>query len=208
MDRYKIPAGRHDVECVIKRSRFIASVNVIDDRAGALRFVSALREQFPDANHHCWAYLSGPPGDLRQADKSDDGEPRGTAGRPILNVLEHSGLGCIVAVVTRYFGGVKLGAGGLVRAYGQSVNDALLALPTTTRFITVAVQVCLPYAQLASVEHWLAGTDIVVRDKTFADEVTLVLDVPADFVERTQQALQALGQGGITVGALEPASGS
>jgi len=87
--------------------------------------LSELRNEFPDANHHCWAIILGSPDASHGQDQSDDGEPKNTAGKPMLNVLQHSGLGHVMAIVTRYFGGVKLGAGGLVRAYSSAVSEAI-----------------------------------------------------------------------------------
>ena len=193
-DRFPVPAARVSAELEIKRSRFIATVDFVADRAAFEQLLSAQRERFPDAGHHCWAYLAGAPGDLRCADKSDDGEPRGTAGRPLLNVLEHSGLGFVGAVVSRYFGGIKLGAGGLVRAYTHSIGAALELLDTRTHFITETHDLQVPYTRLASVEHWLATTDIEVAGKQFADEVTLRLQVPVSKVEEARATLAALIQ--------------
>jgi uncharacterized YigZ family protein len=199
MDQFPVPARRQDFECEIRRSRFLTCVDAIDGRAAALELVADMRARWPDANHHCWAYLGGRPGDLRDADKSDDGEPRGTAGRPILNVLEHSGLGRVAVVVTRYFGGIKLGAGGLARAYGGCVGDALRTLETRVFRLTRAVTIVVPYPLLASVEHWLASERIDVRDKLFAEAVTLTLDVPCQSVEPALAVLTQLGHGTITV---------
>ncbi len=197
VDRFAVPAGRHSVEQSIKRSRFIATVDYVADRGAFEQLLADQRQRYPDAGHHCWAYVAGQPGDLRMADKSDDGEPRGTAGRPMLTVLEHADLGFVGAVVTRYFGGTKLGAGGLVRAYGGSVGAALDTLPTRPYFVTSAHVVRMPYSRLASVEHWLAETDIEVTDKTFVDHVELYLNVPLSQVEETRSALALLGHGDV-----------
>ena len=116
--RYNIPQpGLHRCEEIIKRSRFIATVAWAPDVGAAKSFIETIKSEFPDATHNCWAYAAGPPGDTAAVGFSDDGEPHGTAGRPMLNALLHSGIGEAAVVVTRYFGGVKLGSGGLVRAY-------------------------------------------------------------------------------------------
>ena len=133
MDSYPAPLGLQQFEQENKRSRFITTVADVDGKAAAKRFIQSVRENFPDANHHCWAMVAGPPDDIYQQDQSDDGEPKGTAGKPMLNVLQHSELGNTAVVVTRYFGGIKLGAGGLVRAYTQSVSSALSQLVTQQR---------------------------------------------------------------------------
>jgi len=198
-DQFDVPARRAQAELLIKRSRFIATVDFVADRAAFGKLLDRQRADYPDAGHHCWAYVAGVPGGLRAADKSDDGEPRGTAGRPMLNVLEHSGVGYVGAIVTRYFGGVKLGAGGLVRAYSQSVGAALDALTRRTHFVTREWAVTMPYALLASVEHWLATTPIQVTDKAFADDVSLVLQVPLQQTRSARDMLATLGQGSIRV---------
>lgn len=199
VDRFDVPAQRQSVEQVIKRSRFIATVDHVDTKAAFATLLADEKGRWPDARHHCWAYIAGAPGDLRTADKSDDGEPRGTAGRPMLTVLEHAGLGFVGAVVTRYFGGTKLGAGGLVRAYGQSVGAALAQLATRPHFVTEPLQVSVPYSLLSSIEHWLAATDIVVADKSFDEAVHLTLRVPLSQAETTRAAIATLGQGAIVI---------
>ena len=113
---YAVPAASCEQEYVVKRSRFIARVVPVNSRADVNAAVARAREDYPDARHHCWAYLLGPPGKAAGAGMSDDGEPAGTAGKPILNVLQHGHLGDVLVIVVRYFGGIKLGAGGLVRA--------------------------------------------------------------------------------------------
>ena len=127
--RYPVPAAVHRVEQEISRSRFITTVaraSTIDEATDFIRRVGA---EFADATHNCWAYVIGPPGDTARIGMSDAGEPHGTAGRPMLSALLYSGVGDVVAVVTRYYGGTKLGTGGLVRAYGGGVQQALATLP-------------------------------------------------------------------------------
>lgn len=121
--RFSIPAvgpdNPHRTEAVIRRSRFLAQGCHCVSRADAIKFVDAIRAVNPDATHNCWAYQAGAPGDTAAIGSSDDGEPRGTAGRPMLNALLHSGIGQICVVVSRWFGGVKLGVGGLARLSGR-----------------------------------------------------------------------------------------
>ena len=105
----------------------------IDDEEGAAALVARLREEFPDANHHCWAFVVGPPGSTARVGSSDAGEPSGTAGRPMLEALVHGPVGDAAAVVVRWFGGVKLGTGGLARAYSGAVRDALEVLTERER---------------------------------------------------------------------------
>ena len=111
-DGFYVPASRVRASEIIKRSRFIATVERASSVEEARVFIDKIKKEFPDANHNCWAYEAGAPGSLVSVGMSDDGEPRSTAGKPMLNVLINSGIGEIVAVVTRYFGGIKLGTGG------------------------------------------------------------------------------------------------
>ena len=120
--RYLIPAGRHRVEQEVQRSRFLTTVEPVASAEEARAFVARVSAEFPDANHHCWAFVVGPPGSTASVGLSDDGEPHGTAGRPMLTALLHGGVGDIAAVVTRWFGGELLGKGGLVRAYTGGVQ--------------------------------------------------------------------------------------
>lgn len=129
MNAYHKPTGIHRSELIIKNSRFLTSVSPTPNRAEAERFIAQLKAEHPSANHNCWAHIAGSPDDTQNRGCSDDGEPKGTAGRPMLTVLEHSGLGDITVVVTRYFGGIKLGTGGLARAYSQAVREGLESLP-------------------------------------------------------------------------------
>ena len=193
MDRYPAPVGFHRSECDVKRSRFITSIDHVNNKAQAKAFIAKVRQQYPDANHHCWAMIAGAPDDLYQQDQSDDGEPKGTAGKPMLNVLQHSELGNIVVVVTRYFGGIKLGAGGLVRAYTRAVSEPLKTLDTQMVVLKTAVNIKVPYAELALFEHWLQSTDIDVSEKSFTDSVALTLQVPAEELTQLTDKLKALG---------------
>ena len=200
MDRFPTPSSTQQFEIVIKRSRFITSVAHVVGKAAARQFLEQCRVDMPEASHHCWAMVAGAPDDIYQQDQSDAGEPRGTAGKPILNVLQHSGLGNVMVVVTRYFGGVKLGAGGLVRAYSQSATQALCALETRESFIRQRVEAELSYGLLDSLEHWLRGTDILIDDRLFDTKVHLSLLVPLRDMTTLQEKLQVLGAGQIKVG--------
>lgn len=193
MDRYLVPARQQRFEIEIKRSRFITTVVPVSDKTSALREIDRVRKEFPDANHHCWAMVAGVPTDPHHQDQSDDGEPKGTAGKPMLNVLQHSGMGNLVVIVTRYFGGIKLGAGGLVRAYTSSVSTALAQIDTATQYIMQHWQLDLPYSQLATLEYWLKSGNIVTTDRQFSDGVTLQLDVPETDVPALKFKADELG---------------
>ncbi len=180
---YLVPSQRQQFELAIKRSRFIATIAPAYSREEAKGFIQVIKEQYPDARHHCWAFIAGAPNDLYGVDQSDDGEPKDTAGKPMLNVLQHSGLGHVVLVVTRYFGGIKLGAGGLVRAYSQSASEAVKGLETRQYQVREHYSLSLPYSLLGTVEYWLEHHDIAVLDKTFNNAVCLILAVPLNQLE-------------------------
>ncbi|MEP7001819.1 MAG: YigZ family protein, partial [bacterium] len=154
-ERYPVPANRHRAEQLIERSRFICTVQRASTPADAQAFIRELNAEFSDATHNCWAYIAGPPGSTNRVGMSDDGEPHGTAGRPMLTVLTHSGVGEIVAVVTRYYGGTKLGTGGLVKAYGGAVQRALESLPRAERVDYVEVTLSIAYASIDTVQQLL-----------------------------------------------------
>ncbi len=128
-----IPSENGEAEIVIQKSRFIAQAFSIDARGEVGGILDQLKRKHPKARHHCYAFIAGAPNDSQVYGFSDDGEPNGTAGKPMLKVLMHSGIGHILVVVTRYFGGVKLGTGGLVRAYTDATNEVLGELKTVLK---------------------------------------------------------------------------
>jgi uncharacterized YigZ family protein len=182
--RYPVPAARHSAESVVQRSRFVATLApapTIDDASAFVRDVS---REHADATHNCWAYVVGPPGSTGRVGMSDDGEPHGTAGRPMLAALLHGGVGDVAAVVTRYYGGTKLGTGGLVRAYGGAVQQALLTMPRAERVEYVELDVAVDYAQLAAVHHLLPACEAEVLSERYLDGVTYHLRLPSTEAER------------------------
>ncbi len=195
MDSYPVPASTQAFELTIKRSLFITSLGRINGRAEAKQFVKQIRANHPTASHHCWAYIAGKPDDAHQYDQSDDGEPRGTAGKPMLNVLTHSGLGNTIAVVTRYFGGIKLGAGGLVRAYSQSVSEALKQLQTTEQLITSPLSIQFPYTYQGKLDHYLTSQGISITSQSFEADVSYTLAVPISKLECTRTDIANQTQG-------------
>lgn len=188
--RYPIPAERVRAEVVIERSRFICTVAHAATPEAAHAFVREIQGEFPDATHNCWAFVAGPPASSARIGMSDDGEPHGTAGRPMLTVLMHSGLGEVAAVVTRYYGGTKLGTGGLARAYAGAVQEALERLSRRERVETTDLTVVVDYAHFAAVRHALPAVEADVLSEDFGAEVTLSLRVP---VARLVEARRAIG---------------
>jgi len=193
---YPIPARVHRVEETIQRSRFLTALAHAPAADAAHAFVDRIREEHPDATHNCWAFVAGPPGSTTHIGMSDDGEPHGTAGRPMLTTLLHSGVGEVVAVCTRYFGGVKLGTGGLSRAYSGGVKLALESLPMEERVERVRVELVVGYPDVDAVQRLLAEHDIVVEEEDFGAEVRLLCAVPELGRERFETAVANATRGG------------
>ena len=193
--RYPIPARVHRVEETIQRSRFITTVAHAPDADAAHAFVATIRDEFPDATHNCWAFVAGSPGSTAHVGMSDDGEPHGTAGRPMLTTLLHSGVGEVVAVSTRYFGGVKLGTGGLGRAYSGGVRLALESLPTEEKVERVPVEITVGFADVDATQRLVEEMELVILEETFGGEVRLRLGVPKTEVEVLRRRLGDLTRG-------------
>jgi len=193
--RYAIPSRIYRVEELIQRSRFITTAAHAPDANAANAFVDSVRELFPDATHHCWAFVAGPPGSTAHIGMSDDGEPHGTAGRPMLTVLLHSGVGEVVTVCTRYFGGVKLGTGGLSRAYAGGVKLLLQTLPTELKIKRVHVSVRVAYPHVESLQRLLDDLEVVVEHEEYGEEVRYQIAVPAMTLETLREQLAQLTSG-------------
>ena len=173
----------------LQRSRFITTLSHAPGSAVALRFVKQIKEEFPDATHNCWAYAAGPPGSTSQVGLSDDGEPHNTAGKPMLNALLHSGVGEIVAVCTRYYGGVKLGTGGLSRAYSSGVKLALDALPTEPKIDRVDVEVVIGYETVGELQRIMSEMEVIVEGEEYGERVRFRCAVPSVAFERFSTAV-------------------
>lgn len=179
-------------ELVIRKSRFIACVQAVPDRAQALAIVAQLRAAHPQAAHVCWALLAG-----GQSAANDDGEPGGTAGRPMLEVLRRQELEGVLATVVRYFGGVKLGAGGLVRAYTDAVAQALLGAHKLPLRKTLALRCAVPYALEGMVRRELQQAGAQLGDVTHGDDVELAFSVTDDAAAALTTRLNEAGQGAL-----------
>ena len=197
--RYPIPAEPVRVELSIKRSRFIASAAHAPDAETARAFIESVKAEFPDATHNCWAFAAGPPGDTASIGLSDDGEPHGTAGKPILAALLHAPVGETAIVVTRYFGGTKLGTGGLVRAYTQLANQALDALATKEKVDTITLKATLPYPAVTQFKRLLPDFEADIADETYAEEAVFEVELPRETAEVFEAALAELTDGKATV---------
>lgn len=175
---YFIPARSIWIEQEIKRSRFIATIGHVRGREQAQQFIVKAQEQWPGANHYCSAFVAGDPATTMDIGMSDGGEPQGTAGRPILNVLRHSGIGEVAAVAIRYFGGVRLGTGGLVRAYAGSVQKALEELPLDKFVPSKRVRFVLPYADEDALRRLLSENHFTLEDICYTHEVEIDACLP------------------------------
>lgn len=193
------PGEGADVEMEIKRSRFITRIRRVTCEADARAVIDERRSTYFDARHNCSAFVLGPDG--RTARSSDDGEPTGTAGIPMLQVLQKSGLTDVVAVVTRYFGGIKLGAGGLVRAYSDATAQAVEAAGTREVVLSRILRVDVDYAEAGVIEDQLrgmtlpSGTPVVVDGVEWGSAVHIDVAVPAGREEELAVALATLSAG-------------
>ena len=172
------PDEIHREEDVVRRSRFIVSMARVSSTEEAKAFIERIRAEHPTATHNCWAFNAGAPEDTAQVGASDDGEPQGTAGRPMLTVLLHSGVGEIAAVVTRYFGGTLLGTGGLVRAYQGSVKQGLDSLPVVLREDMQRFVVSIEPHQVSDFQHFLAEAKGRVVTSDFRFDATFEVEIP------------------------------
>lgn len=175
---YPIPAERARAEIEIKKSRFIAYADYVESREQAMQMLAELKAQYPDARHHCWAYLLGDPSCASNAGMGDDGEPSGTAGKPILNVLQHKDVGDVMLVVVRYFGGIKLGAGGLTRAYGQAAQAVMEVLPIKTFEARSELQLVCDFAEEQAVRHQVEQLGGQILQIDYSEQVAVMLEIP------------------------------
>ena len=180
---YLIPAGPATFEEEIKKSRFITYLAHTPTVEAAKAFVQEIKARHSDARHNCWAFVAGRPSDSMKWGFSDDGEPSGTAGKPILAQLTGSGVGEITAVVTRYSGGIKLGTGGLVKAYGGGVQQALTVLQTKEKVITSALQLSCEYNQVSLVESLLAEYAGIQLRADYGNQVEMTVEVDSRVVD-------------------------
>ena len=177
MTEYYIPTGRSETELVEKRSRFIGQVWLVSSEEEARVRIEETRKKHYDARHNCWCYLLREGGTVRY---SDDGEPQGTAGQPMLNVFQRENVTDVVCVVTRYFGGILLGAGGLVRAYTQGAKDALDAAGISVVRRWAALEVPCTYRQFDEVRREVAGFGGVEAHVDYAADILLSVLIPED----------------------------
>ncbi|GKX64493.1 YigZ family protein [Pragia fontium] len=203
MEAYQVPSEAVTFEEEIKKSRFITYLAPASGVDMAKLFIQQVKDQHPTARHHCWAFVAGAPHDSQQLGFSDDGEPSGTAGKPMLAQLMGSGVGEIATVVVRYYGGILLGTGGLVKAYGNGVQQALKILPTRTQVPQSEYQLVCDYPQLSMVEKLLqqVGGSIVRAD--YGANIQLVLSLPSLHIEQITGKLRDVSRGTLLLSPVE-----
>lgn len=198
MAGYVIPARYQTIEIRVANSRFIAAIKPAFNVAQARNFLSEIRSTYPDASHHVPAYVIGH-GSSVISHTSDDGEPPGTAGRPALSVLHGSGLGDAALVITRYFGGTKLGTGGLVKAYSAAARKVISAAPKAKRVPVHSGKLVMPYNLYEQMHRLISSHQGLITDEEFTDQVTLTVSVPSDRLAQFKNQLQELSSGSIAM---------
>ena len=179
---YPVPAGPVDRELLINKSRFISWLRPVASREQAMAVIDEARARYPDASHHCYAYLLGNPASA-QAAMNDDGEPSGTAGKPIFNVIQHKGMSDVLVVVSRYFGGVKLGAGGLVRAYAAAAEAVLAEVERVESVPQVTCRLEMGFPLEQRLRHWAEQNSAEVLDVHYSQSVAMTLRCPTQSLD-------------------------
>lgn len=197
MKQYSFVRGEYSDEIVISRSRFIATVKGELDGDGAKEFVRGQKSKYPDARHNCYAYIAGETGGEMRF--SDDGEPQGTAGQPILEVLKKRGLTATAVVVTRYFGGVKLGANGLVAAYSQATANALDKAQIGVKILSNILTIECSYSHFAQINSMLCENGCKILSSEFGDGALVVAAVPEDNTQFVAAKIADITRGKATV---------
>jgi uncharacterized YigZ family protein len=195
MERYFIPRENVLFQEEIKKSRFMTYLAHAQGKEQALSYVHRLKQLHPEAGHHCWAYIGESPNNSVCMGCSDDGEPKGTAGKPILSVLQGSQIGEIVAVVVRYSGGIKLGTGGLVRAYSNGVQQLIKEIATTEKHFYQQYQLHCDYAQMAQIESLLATLSGRIVEVDYLQSIKATVEVDQQLCKQFSEKLESLTRG-------------
>ena len=199
MEDYLVPRGVGQAEYIEKKSRFLGGVYPVTSEQEAKEILERVRKQHYDARHNCWCYI------LKSGQKrySDDGEPQGTAGQPMLNVFEREGLVDVLCVVTRYFGGILLGAGGLCRAYTKAAKDALDAAGISKMQPWLRQQITVSYALFERAKLLIAAQDGAVEDAQYGADILITYRIPEGADERLRTALREASSGSVIPSLLE-----
>ncbi len=185
--------GEFEFEQEIRRSKFITTLKGEVDASEAEEFLRAVRKRYGDATHNCFAYVADELGNVARF--SDDGEPSGTAGQPILDVLKKQELKKSIAVVTRYFGGIKLGAGGLVSAYSSSVSEALKRAKISKKAECKRADIFVDYALSSSLDKHIRESGVTVEEMSYLDGVSAKVFVPIDDYDKFLEGVNELSFG-------------
>ena len=186
----------------ISKSRFLTYLKHVENEKDAQEFINSIKKKHFDARHNCSAYIIGERSEIQKS--SDDGEPSGTAGSPMLEVLKKNELSDIVVVVTRYFGGIKLGAGGLIRAYGKSVTLGLEVSQIVKKSIFNCYQIEINYDLLGMLENYLHQNEIRIPDKAYTDKVIFTILLPQNITDATLKDITNLTAARCNIHELEP----
>ena len=181
---YLVPGNNVSCTQEIKRSKFITTIGRASNNEKARNFIKNVSSKYSDASHNCYAFIAGNPHSSAEIGLGDDGEVPGTAGKPMLNVLQHKNIGEIVVVVTRYFGGVKLGPGGLVRAYTSSLQQALDELELKKCVALKSTELVLDFQYENSVRQVLKKAGIEAGDAKYGDSVIFNVEIPVDLYNK------------------------
>ena len=200
LTEYIVPFQDAESEFTEKRSRFITHLYKVETEAEARARIEETKKKYYDARHNCWCYLLRDGGVVRY---SDDGEPQGTAGQPMLNVFQRKEVWNVCCIVTRYFGGILLGAGGLTRAYSKGARDALAAAGVATMGLWARVRLSCPYPLFERVKLEIAAADGILDDMDYGADVTLTVSLPSERRETLQGRLTELSAGGLTLALME-----
>ena len=199
MEDYLVPRGVGQAEYIEKKSRFLGGVYPVTSEQEAKEILERVRKQHYDARHNCWCYI------LKSGQKrySDDGEPQGTAGQPMLNVFEREGVVDVLCVVARYFGGILLGAGGLCRAYTKAAKDALDAAGISRMQPWLRQQITVPYALFERAKLLIAAQEGTVEDAQYGADILITYRIPEGADERLRTALREASSGSVVPSLLE-----
>lgn len=199
MEDYLVPRGVGQAEYIEKKSRFLGGVYPVTSEQEAKEILERVRKQHYDARHNCWCYI------LKSGQKrySDDGEPQGTAGQPMLNVFEREGVVDVLCIVTRYFGGILLGAGGLCRAYTKAAKDALDAAGISKMQPWVRQQITVSYALFERAKLLIAAQEGTVEDAQYGADILITYRIPEGADERLRTALREASSGSVVPSLLE-----
>jgi uncharacterized YigZ family protein len=198
IEPYQILAGELSFQEEIKKSRFITYLAHIEGKQQAMDYLQSIKALHKEARHHCWAYIGAGPKDSVQMGCSDDGEPKGTAGKPMLAQLQGTNVGEIIAVVVRYSGGIKLGTGGLVRAYSNGIQQLTAQMETVEKRFYQQYQLHCDYAQMALIENLLANISGRIVQVEYLQSVNALIEVDQQFTQPFLEQLNSLTQGKVS----------